>query len=292
MNLIERAGRRLAEAQGRRPEETRELPGDPMQGPGLRADAPGRVRQNNQQYVELDIQRLRGMGYTVPADQSALAEEFRLIKRALLDAAFGKARDESGNPNLIMVTSCAPNEGKTFTAINLALSMAFEHDTRVLLLDADVVKPSIPRVLGFEAKRGLIDAVLDPSIDLADVLIRSSVKNLMLLAAGQSTALSSELLASAKMAHFVDEIAKRFADGVVVLDSPPVLARSEATVLARHVGQIVFVVEAERTSKAVIEDALRLLDRKRVRFIMNKAAPAPLRGGFGKYYYPYAKKDT
>lgn len=262
MNLIERAGRHLAEAQGRRPEETRDLPGDPMPGPGLRADAPGRVRQNNQQYVELDIQRLHGMGYTVPVDQSALAEEFRLIKRALLDAAFTKARDASPNPNLIMVTSCAPNEGKTFTAINLALSMAFEHDTRVLLLDADVVNPTIPSVLGFEAKRGLIDAVLDPSVDLADLLIHSSVKNLMLLAAGQSTALSSELLASAKMARFVDEIAKRFADGVVVLDSPPVLARSEATVLARHVGQIVFVVEAERTSKAAIEDALRLLEAR------------------------------
>ena len=289
MNLIERAGRRLAEAQDRRPEETRDVQSRPIDAPGLRTDA--RPRQSGQHF-ELDIQRLHGMGYNVPTDQSAVTEEFRLIKRGLLDTAFAKTWDESGNPNLIMVTSCAPNEGKTFTAVNLALSMAFEHETRVLLIDADVVKPSIPGVLGFEAKRGLVDAVLDPSIDLADMLIRTSVKNLMLLAAGQSTALSSELLASAKMMRFVDEIAKRFADGVVILDSPPVLARSEATVLARHAGQIVFVVEAERTSKAAIEDALRLLDRKRVRFVMNKAAPAPMRGGFGKYYYPYSKEHT
>lgn len=291
MNLIERAGRRLAEAQGGRPGETRDVPGQPIDGLGLRSDAPGRARQSGQ-HVELNIQSLHGMGYTVPADQSPLAEEFRLIKRALLDTAFTKARDESPNPNLIMVTSCAPNEGKTFTAINLALSMAFEHDMRVLLVDADLARPSIPSVLGFEANRGLVDAVLDPSIELADVLISSSVKNLTLLAAGQPTALSSELLASAKMTRFVDEIARRFADGVVILDSAPILARSEPTVLARHVGQIVFVVEAERTSKTAIDDALRLLDRKRVRFLMNKAAPAPLRGGFGKYYYSYYKGQT
>lgn len=290
MNLIERAGRRLAEAQGRRPEETRDPPSRPSDGLGLRPEAPGRARQTGQQ-IELDIQRLHGMGYTVPADQSALTEEFRLIKRTLLDTVFDKTRDdEPENRNLIMVTSCAPNEGKTFTAINLALSMAFEHDTRVLLIDGDVVKPSIPGVLGFEAKRGLFDAILDPSIDLADVLIQTSVKNLIVLTAGQSTALSSELLASAKMMRFVDDIGKRFADGVIILDSPPVLARSEATIIGRHVGQIVFVVEAERTSKAAIDEALRLVDRKRVRFVMNKAAPAPQRGGFGKYYYPYYRE--
>jgi len=291
MNLIERAGRRLAEAQGRRPEETRDPQSLPNDGPGLRPEAPVRARQSGQ-HIDLDIQRLHGMGYTVPADQSALTEEFRLIKRVLLDAAFTKARDASVNPNLIMVTSCAPKEGKTFTSINLAFSMAFEHDMRVLLLDADLARPSIPRVLGFEPRRGLVDAVLDPSIELSDVLISSNIKNLTLLPAGQPTALSSELLASAKMTRFVDEVAKRFADGVVILDSAPVLARSESTVLARHVGQIVFVVEAERTSKGAIDDALRLLDRKRVRFVMNKAAPAPLRGGFGKYYYPYSGERT
>lgn len=292
MNIIERAGRRLAEAQARRPEETRDAPSRAViDGVGLRPEAPARTQQSGQ-YVDLDIKRLHGMGYTVPADQSALTEEFRLIKRTLLDTAFDKTGDELGNRNLLMVTSCAPNEGKTFTAINLALSMAFEHDTRVLLIDADVVKPSIPGVLGFEAKRGLVDAVLDPSIDLAGLLIRTSVKNLIVLTAGQSMALSSELLASSKMMRFVDDIGKRFADAIIILDSPPVLARSEASVLARHVGQIVFVVEAERTSKAALDEALRLLDRKRVRFVMNKAAPAPLRGGFGKYYYSYSRERT
>ena len=169
--------------------------------------------------------------------------------------------------------------------------MAFEHDTRVLLLDADFIKSSIPNVLGFEAKRGFVDAVSDPSTDLEDVLVHSNIKNLTLLPAGKATALSSELLASAKMTRFVEEIAKRFADAVIIMDTPPLLARSDSSVLARHAGQIVFVVEAQRTSKAAIEDALQLLDRKRVRFVMNKAAPAPERGGFGRYY-SYYKKDT
>ena len=289
MDLIERAAQRLAKAPVEGAEQKRDQPRQSIDGLGVRAEVREPARPS-EQYIELNFQRLREMGYALPADESALAEEVRLIKRALLQSAFPKAGDGPDHPNLIMVTSCAPNEGKTFTAINLALSMAFEHDTPVLLLDADFIKSSIPNVLGFKAKRGLVDAVADPSLDLQDVLIRTNIKNLTLLPAGKPSALSSELLASSKMTGFIEKIAKRFADGVIVMDSPPVLARSDASVLARHAGQIVFVVEAQRTSKAAIEDALQLLDRERVRFLMNKAAPAPERGGFGRYY-SYYKKD-
>ena len=308
MNLIERAGRRLVEAPGRGAEQAPDTPGriakiqeavfgkgrDDIiargEGDAPARSAPGRKRQTERQ-IELDFQGLRGMGYTAPSDQSALAEEFRLIKRPLLDAAFSRSPDRPANANLIMVTSVGPNEGKTFTAVNLALSMALEHDTRVLLIDADVVKPSIPHVLGFEADKGLINVIGDSSIDLADVLIRCDVENLTLLPAGTPTGFSSELLTSLKMARFVDDIAKRYTDRIIIFDSPPVLARSEPTMLARHVGQILFVVEAERTSKSAIKDALLLLDPKLVKFVMNKAPAALLRGGFGQYYYQYKGQD-
>ena len=170
--------------------------------------------------------------------------------------------------------------------------MALEHDTRVLLIDADVVKPSISHVLGFEADKGLIERRRRLSIDLADVLIRCDVENLTLLPAGTPTAFSSELLTSLKMARFVDDIAKRYTDRIIIFDSPPVLARSEPTMLARHVGQILFVVEAERTSKSAIKDALLLLDPKLVKFVTNEGPPAALlRGGFGQYDHQYKGQD-
>jgi protein-tyrosine kinase len=311
MNLIERAGRRLVpsraderpvEAAGRSSDGGDAVPGPlPLTGDdaaiGREADdtsvrkASTRRRQTQRQ-INIDIERLSQMGYTVPGDQSTLAEEFRLIKRPVLDAAFARPPARQRNANLIMVTSSGPSEGKTFTTVNLAISMASEHDVRVLLIDADVVNPSIPTVLGFEAERGMVDVVGDPSIDLADVMIRTDIENLTLLSAGRFTPMTNELMASARMARFIDDICKRYNDRIIIFDSPPVLARSEPTVLARHVGQILFVVEAERTSRGTINDAIRLLDQSLVKIILNKAPAVLLREGFGQYGYYYNRPRT
>lgn len=223
------------------------------------------------------------MGYTTPGDETALAEEVRMVKRPLLDGAFASSPDRARNANLIMVTSAGPHEGKTFLAVNLAISMASEHDVRVLLVDADVINPSVPRILNFESDYGMIDVVQDASIELADVLIRTDIDNLTVLPAGRFTPFANELLASAKMARFIDEIAQRYNDRVIIFNSAPILARTEPTVFARHVGQIVFVVEAERTSRGAINEALNLLDRSIVRIVVNKASAAIWRGGFGQY---------
>jgi receptor protein-tyrosine kinase len=303
MNLIERAGKRLGlasnksvveKAADRLSEPTSEQVARPhpvspespatlWTGDPLRK--PTESRRQTQRQLTLDLDRLRAMGYTTPGDQSTLAEEFRLIKRPLLDNCFARGAARSGNANLIMVTSSGPSEGKTFVAINLAMSMASEHDVHVLLIDADVVNPSVPGVLGFEAQLGMIDVVRDPSLDLADVMIRTDIDNLTILPAGQFTPLANELLASPRMTSFVDEIARRYSDRVIIFDSPPVLARTEPTVLARHVGQIAFVVEAERTSRSSVSDALRLIDdNKSVRIILNKVPSVLARDGFGQYY--------
>ena len=215
-----------------------------------------------------------------------MAEELRLIKRPLLSAAFAQGLAAVENANLIMVTSANPKEGKTFIATNLALSMASEHDVHVLLIDADVANPSIPKILGFEAETGLIDAVTDASIDLSDVMIRTNIDNLILLPAGRPRPGASELLASARMSRFVNDIAKRYADRVILFDSPPVLARSEAMVLAQHVGQVVFVVEAERTSRTAMSEALGMIGQAKLGgVVLNKTPQIPLQEGFGYYEY-------
>ena len=313
MNLMERAGKRLRLAPGKSlvekaadrltsetgaaaPGPEALLPPDP--GPAalwsadpLRAPEP---RRPTQRQFSLDLDRLRAMGYTTPGDQSTLAEEFRLIKRPLLDNSIGRGLPRSDNANLIMVTSAGPNEGKTFVAINLAMSIASEHNVHVLLIDADVVNPTVPLVLGFDAQLGMIDVVGDPSIELADVMVRTNIDNLTILPAGQFTPLANELLASAQMTTFVDDIARRYSDRIIIFDSPPVLARTEPTVLARHVGQIVFVVEAEKTSRTSIGDALRLIDaNKSVRIVLNKVPSVFTRDGFGQYYnYGYYRART
>lgn len=315
MNIIERAGKRLGltpakslvEKAAGRLEETQALEAFPPEavvhqqqearlaaarGPArvAGASAPGARRETKRQ-ITIDFERLRGQGFALPVDQSALAEELRLIKRPLLSAAFAQGPSEVVNSNLIMVTSANPKEGKTFIATNLALSMASEHDVHVLLIDADVANPCIPKVLDFEADTGLIDAVSDASIDLADVMIRTNIDNLIILPAGRSRPGASELLASARMTRFVNDIAKRYADRIIIFDSPPVLARSEAMVLAQHVGQVVFVVEAERTSRTAMSEALGMIGNAKLGgIVLNKTPQIPLQEGFG--YYDYRNRSS
>jgi len=302
MNIIERAGKRLGltpakslvEKAVERFEEADGALGTalPAREPESRAAAPRAMRaaagakRETRRQITIDFDRLREQGFALPVDQSALAEELRLIKRPLLSAAFAQGPTAVENSNLIMVTSANPKEGKTFIATNLALSMASEHDVHVLLIDADVANPSIPAVLGFDGDTGLIDAVSDASIDLADVMIRTNIDNLIILPAGRPRPGASELLASARMTRFVTDIAKRYADRIIIFDSPPVLARSEAMVLAQHAGQVVFVVEAESTSRTAMSEALGMIGANKLGgVVLNKTPQIPLQEGFGYYEY-------
>ena len=306
MNIIERAGKRLGlkpdkslvEKAAERFEETETgaevlhtRPESRMATAARGAarvavSAGGNPKRETRRQITIDFDRLREQGFALPVDQSALAEELRLIKRPLLSAAFAQGPTAVENSNLIMVTSANPKEGKTFIATNLALSMASEHDVHVLLIDADVANPSIPAVLGFDGDTGLIDAVSDTSIDLADVMIRTNIDNLIILPAGRPRPGASELLASARMTRFVTDIAKRYADRIIIFDSPPVLARSEAMVLAQHAGQVVFVVEAESTSRTAMSEALGMIGANKLGgVVLNKTPQIPLQEGFGYYEY-------
>ena len=240
------------------------------------AEAPPAGRSNTRK-VTLDLTHMRDSGMvTAAGGRTTLVEDFRIIKRPLLKRAFAEraAGDKPGN--LIMITSSLPGEGKTYCAINLAMSIAMELDHTVLLVDADVARPSVLRVLGLPAQRGLMDLLLDDKIDLSDVMLRTNVDTLSILPAGSSNARATELLASQTMSTFVAEIANRYPDRIVIFDSPPLLLTSEAHVLASHMGQIVLVVESETTTQHAVKEALRQLEGcSNVNLIYNKTREFP-----------------
>ena len=252
-------------------------PVEPAPAPAAEQAAPRPAQKFSTRRVELDLNRMRDMGMvTAAGGRTRLLEDFRVIKRPLLQRAFAERKDSDKPGNLIMVTSSLPGEGKTYCAINLAMSIAMELDHTVLLVDADVARPSVLRSLGLPAHRGLMDILLDDKVDMADVMLRTNVDTLTILPAGTSTPRATELLASSSMTALVDEIANRYRDRIVIFDSPPLLLTSESRVLASHMGQIVLVVEAQTTTQHAVKEALRQLEgNQNVNLIYNKTREFP-----------------
>jgi exopolysaccharide/PEP-CTERM locus tyrosine autokinase len=255
--------------------------------PGEKAAPAESIRQparQIQKQAEINLAQLHHMGMVTPHEGKTLvAEEFRLIKRPLIKHALGHDAGSNKHGNLIMVTSSLPKEGKTFCAINLAMSIAMEMDHTVLLVDADVARPSILRTLGIKSETGLMDILLDDTLDLADVMLKTNVETLSILPAGKKHKHSTELLASQTMTSLLDEIANRYPDRIVVFDSPPLLLTTEASVLASNMGQIVMVVEAETTTQHTVKDALRQIETcANINLVYNKARAYP-----GGNYYGY-----
>lgn len=238
-------------------------PGDALARSGFPAlpqiDAPadaGAGAERRSRSVALDLDRLARAGYLVPGRPEAeLADEFRVIKRPLIKNAQGQSAAPLHRPNLILVTSAMPGEGKSFCAINLALSIAMEVDKTVLLVDADVVRPAVMSRLGLGVDRGLLDVLKNPGLDLSEVLLRTNVPKLSVLPTGAPGINSNELLASSAMERLLDELATRYADRIVIFDAPPLLPTTESRVLATRVGQVVMVVEAGRTTRAAATEA-------------------------------------
>jgi receptor protein-tyrosine kinase len=248
--------------------------------------------------ARIDLARLAADGYVTPdAPRSAIASEFRVIKRPLLANAQAKSGAGSKNTNLIMVTSSVAGEGKSFTALNLALSIAMEQDVRVLLVDADVANPSLLQMLSLPAGPGLLDVLTDERLDLGRVLLRTNVDKLSLLPAGTAHSRATELLASDAMTRLVEEMATRYPDRIILFDSPPLLLTTESQVLAAHMGQIVVVVEAERTTAATLKDALTKVESCPIVLTLLNKARTPEMGsyygyGYGYQYPPEAKDPT
>ncbi len=242
--------------------------------------------ENNAKVVlNFDVLRKNNIQTGLEMESSATTEEFRIVKRSLLLNAFSKGEAAIKNGNIVLVTSTQPDEGKTFCAISLALSMATERDLTVLLVDADVAKPNVLNTLGVKGDKGLIDVIENKNMDLRECLLRTNIPNLTILPAGKKHKLTTELLASERMGEIIAEIARRYRDRIVIIDSPPVLASSAASVLALHVGQILFVVEAEKTREEELSDAFKLIEKcKNISLLLNKARFTAGKKRFGSYY--------
>jgi len=243
------------------------------------------AEKRESRHVSVDLVKLAKAGVITPdAPRSQLADEFRVIKRPLLANALGKSAIRVERGNMIMVTSAFPGEGKTFTAANLAMSIAMEFDSRVLLVDGDVANPALLPLLGLRESKGLMDVLVNPGIELADVLLRTNVERLSVLPAGKQHRRATEVLSSEAMARLIDELATRYPDRIVLWDAPPLLPTTESRVLAGYMGQIVVVVEADRTTHHALKSALTLLeDCPVVMTMLNKAR----RTDVGSYYGYY-----
>jgi receptor protein-tyrosine kinase len=234
--------------------------------------------------IHLDPARLRSLGLMPPEETAGrIADEYRRIKRPLLAGAFGKGAARLPQGNLIMVGSSVPGEGKTFTSLNLALSIVQELDYTVLLVDADVAKPHISRVLELDDKPGLIDVLCDDTLDLQEVLVSTNIEGLRILPAGPVHRQSTELLASERMASLVADMAERYPDRVLVFDTPPLLATTEAQVMSGLMGQVLLVVRAGMTpQQAVLQSLETLGPRAGVNIVLNQ-----VRGAWSDDYYGY-----
>lgn len=225
------------------------------------------------QGVSLDRRALIEQGFLPEGRELELADEYRLIKRPLIDNAFGDANAEVAARNMVMITSAEAGEGKSFTALNLALSLALEKDLGVVLIDADSAKRRLSSAFGLSDKPGFTDFVADEGLSFEDVSYATDPEGLVFVPAGQQPPHGvTELLSSRRMERLIEELSLQRSHCMFVFDAPPLLATSDAVVLADLVGQIVFVVKANATLRSSVESALQLLsDEKIVNCVLNQA---------------------
>lgn len=235
----------------------------------------------------IDRDGLAARGMVVPgAPVTGIAEEYRIVKREIIRNFAGTAnRPVVPRGHRVLIASANPGEGKTFTAVNLALSLAVEADYDVLLIDADIAKPSVLETLGLENGPGLMDALADPHLPLGDCLIQTDIAGLKVMPAGTQHMHDTELLASARTEALLAQLEAGAPGRIVIFDSPPVLAASPAAVLAGHVGQLIMVVRADQTMESALRDAIGLMGAcPHIQLLLNGVKFSPGGRRFGTYY--------
>ena len=234
-------------------------------------------------YHPVDRDHLRHQGLIVPDGAvTALLEEFRIVKRQLLNTARVGAGDRAQR---ILICSPHPGDGKTFCATNLAIAIAAEKDSEVVLVDADFAKPSVLSTLGLPGGPGLMDALADPAVKVEDCVIGTDIPGLFVLPAGEQTNSDSEFLSSRRTGELLDRLTQGAPNRLLIFDSPPALAASPAAELAKYCGQAVLVARADRTGQSALEDAISLLDAcPDIKLLLNAAQFSPSGRRFGAYY--------
>lgn len=262
-------------------------PSDPRSGP--REDSSSQTSRDLKAMVQLDVALLREAG-RLPSVRMArqVNDEMRRIKWPLLNAIAGRENSTPARNNVVLVTSALPGEGKTFTSLCLALSIVRDREMRVVLVDGDVARPGLTPTLGLEGRLGLNDVLDDVSRDISDVTYRTDVPGLFFVPAGRWHDHSPEFFAGSRMPEVISELSKRVGNGVIVFDSPPLLATNDAQAVTRYVGQMLLVVRADETEQQAVRDALALVDKDLpVLCVLNKVEASMLSRYYGHYYYGY-----
>jgi exopolysaccharide/PEP-CTERM locus tyrosine autokinase len=240
--------------------------------------------------ITLNMAALRNGGLLPPEhEERQLSRQYRQIKRPLIANALGRGGERVKDGQLIVVTSAMPGEGKTFTTLNLALSLALEKDLNLVLVDADVGKPHLSRLFGATQLPGLLDVLRQPELDVEDVILPTSVPKLSFLPVGRRSSEATELLSSDRMHQLVHALGSHDEQRLVVFDSPPLLLTTESHALTQAGGQIVVVVRAGATTHATLMDALTYVrDHPAVSLVLNQSKdPAQ-----GYYYYGYGDSGS
>jgi protein-tyrosine kinase len=290
MSLVEQAMSRMRRPGAEALEKTDALP-----PPGVAAPVSQPVNEPPQDSKRLtvEISALRAGGYLPEESKDRqFADHYRHIKRPLIQKALASdagAAAAAADPRLIMVTSALPGDGKTFTSINLAFSMARERDISVLLVDADLLKPHVSNIFGVQQAPGLTDALVNETVSIESLIVATSIRGLFILPAGTPTEGTAELLSSNRMRHIAKNLCNPSTRRIVLLDSPPLLITSEGPALTSIAGQVVLVVRAGQTPQRAVLDAIGLIEEKRAGgIVLNEAQVGVMQSG----YYGYGTYGT
>ena len=236
----------------------------------------------------IEANALRNGGYLPETSKDRqFADQYRRIKRPLIEKALS-GDDAGGEPRIIVVTSAVPGDGKTFTSINLAFSMALERDISILLVDSDVAKHHITDIFGLRQRKGLLDALTDESLDPESLVVPTSTRGLAILPAGTRVEGTAELVSSNRMRHIVTTLCARNPRRILLLDSPPLLITNEGRSLVKIAGQVVLIVRAGETPRHAVQAAIDMVDEKQAGgVILNQ-----VKVGFTEGYYGYGAYGT
>jgi exopolysaccharide/PEP-CTERM locus tyrosine autokinase len=296
MSVVEKAAEKLKTLQSDSSALPRIEPAMPQAAPTVerlqeRMRTPGDAAQPVSPW-RVDETALKRYGF-LPVDNEAagrLTDELRRVKRPLLDNLSGKSTKALAHGQRIVVTSAVPGEGKTFTAVNLALSLAREPDFEVLLVDGDIPKSDITRVLGLEGRPGLMEVLADEGRHTSEVIVQTDVPNLLVVPAGERHPLTAELFGGRRMEYVLGELGDRNRRRLVVFDSSPLLAVSESQVLVSHMGQVVMVVAAGRSRQQEVRAAMQSLnDSQYVGLILNMSRLPASESHYSSHYGYYSR---
>jgi exopolysaccharide/PEP-CTERM locus tyrosine autokinase len=281
MSLVEQTIARLKQANPRPPAVLRPDQ-SPHRAPVTPLDEQFERTASIAKHLLVDNAALRARGYFPEQERDRqFADQYRRIKQPLIDKVIS-GHAAIGEVRMIMVTSALPGDGKTFTSINLALSMALERDLSVLLVDADVAKRHVSDILNLQSHAGLLDALVDESLDAESLIVPTTVRGFSVLPAGHRVASTAELLSSERMRKIVGALC-RDSRRIVLLDSPPLLVTNEARALLKIAGQVVLVVRAGKTPRPAVQAAVALFDPQQAGgMVLNE-----VQGSAGEEYYAY-----